>query len=256
MPTCFNLVPDRFGDGRHEAMWGGLARIGYEVREGAGTPKDERDVLLTWTRHQGRKEDACKAFERQGGTVIVAEEGYIRRLHGEHWVALSLHDHNGAGYTPHGGPERWRDRFRLPLKPWRKPGSRVLVREQRGIGSSKMASPPDWHNQTAKRLQTTRSVEIRRHHKNEPDQAPLKDMPDVHAVVTWGSSIAVEALIEGIPVFLGAPRSIVEDACNRDFGRIDDPTYPDRLPALERMAWGQWSLDEIRTGEPFDVLLS
>lgn len=238
-------------------MLEGMRRAGYKVAQGEGNPADERDVLLTWTRHRGWKQDACDRFEKRGGTVVVAEEGYIRRLHGEHWIALSLDEHNGAGRTPHGGPERWAERFRLPLSPWRAPGRRVLVREQRGIGSRITASPEGFHQVYVKKAQayTKRKVEVRKHHKNEKNQVPLSQMDDVHAVVTWMSAIAVEALLAGIPVFLMGPHSIVEEACHRDLVDLDAPKEFDRLPALEKMAWGQWSLAEVRTGEPYKRLM-
>jgi len=55
----------------------------------------------------------------------------------------------------------------------------------------------------------------------------------------------------GIPVFFEAPQHVLGAAMCRDVRSINNPPMPDRLPAFERMAWAQWSLDEIRSGEPF-----
>ena len=75
------------------------------------------------------------------------------------------------------------------------------------------------------------------------------------AVVVWGSSSAVQALVAGVPVFFEAPHIIVEDACERGIKNIDRPSTRDRLPAFEALAWAQWSLEEIAAGEPFRHLL-
>lgn len=262
MPTCYSILPDRFADNRHKSLERGLSRLGYTVRHGTGPPADERDLLITWTRNKGNKHFTATAFEEQGGRVIVAEEAYIRKIGGVQYFALSLHDHNGAGYTYEGGPERW-ESFGIPVKDWRKEGTRILVREQRGIGSPLMASPSGWHDETARevRQHTSKKVEIRNHPKGKnyrpdaPGNGRLQDMPDVWAICTWASAIAIESLLEGIPVFLGAPHSIVEAACNRDLTRIDAPAYPNRLPALLRMAWAQWSVAEIEDGTAFARLL-
>lgn len=221
-------------------------------------------MLVTWTVHRGHKENQARAFEAAGGRVIVCEEAYFRSVKGEKHIALALHDHNGAGTWRAGGPERW-ESFGIPLKPWRGGGDHILVREQRGIGSSVMASPPLWHDEVTARLKTRskRPVVFRSHPKSRmyparaAAQPPLHEMlAGVHAVVTWASAIAATALIEGVPVFADAPHHVLMNACNRGIDAIESPRRPDRLPAFERMAWAQWSLSEIESGLPFRYLLA
>ena len=36
---------------------------------------------------------------------------------------------------------------------------------------------------------------------------------------------------------------------------LADPFLGDRLPAFHRLAWAQWTVDEISTGAPFRHLL-
>ena len=74
---------------------------------------------------------------------------------------------------------------------------------------------------------------------------------DCHAVVTWASAIAARALVAGVPVLYEAPSLICAGACRRGINGIEAPRYSDRLPALERLAWAQWSLAEIESGLPF-----
>ena len=262
MPIAYSILPDRFADGRHTAIEAGLKACGYKITRGAG-PGGADDVLVTWTVHRGYKERAARRFEAAGGRVIVCEEAYFRRLGGAPYFALALHDHNGAGRWPEGGPGRW-DGFGIELKPWRQRGRHILVREQRGIGSERMASPPNWHQAMAIRLRalTDRPIVIRWHPKSraEPqkalEQPPLEAaLKDCWSVVTWASAIAGPALVAGVPVFVEAPHHVLDGAVERDIANIEAPAHPDRLAAFRRLAWAQWSMAEIASGAAFERLL-
>ncbi|MEE9209064.1 MAG: hypothetical protein V3U23_01330 [Kiloniellales bacterium] len=262
MPRAFSILPNRFADQRHEIIENGLEAAGWRVRRGFGMPRGPKDLLVTWTVHRGPKENAARSFEAAGGRVLVCEEAYFRIVNGESHVALALHDHNGAGQWHAGGPERW-ESFNIPLAPWRKGGRHILLREQRGIGSTPMASPPLWHDGAARRLKglTARPVLFRAHPKSRlyPEVAATQPsleaaLVDCHAVVTWASAIAARALVAGVPVFYEAPTLVCAGACRRGLEDIEAPRHPDRLPALERLAWAQWSLAEIASGLPFRYL--
>lgn len=264
MPTAYSILPERFADGRHEAILRGLSRCGYRILREARLPRSRRDVLVTWTRHRGWKERQCTAFEEAGGRVIVCEEAYIREVSGERHIALALGDHNGAGRWFVGGPERW-ESFAIDLRPWRNSGEHIVVREQRGIGSSFMASPPLWHDEATHglRQRTAREIRLRAHPRSRLYPERARTQPNLarmlercHAFVTWASADAVSALIAGVPVFFNAPHWICASGAMRGLSGIEAPKTPDRLPALERLAWAQWSLSEIAHGEPFARLLT
>lgn len=263
MPTAFSILPNRFEDDRHGTLTRGLARAGYRIVFGGGQPQDERDVLITWTVHRGHKEAAARAFEAAGGRVIVAEEAYIRIVRDEKCFALALHDHNGAGRWPIGGPERWAG-FGIEVKAWRESGRYIIVREQRSIGSSAMASPPRWHEAAMAKLRglTKRPILLRYHPKSRAHRELAMQQPflalqlaDAHALVTWNSADAVAALLAGVPVFLCGPHSVVEGACDHDLSAIENPGLPYRLPVFERLAWAQWRRSEIESGVAFEHLL-
>ena len=256
---AFNVVPDRFADDRHGAILAGFRRHGYTIREGFGLPRSDRDVLLTWTVHHGNKEKQRDEFEAAGGRVLVCEESYVKMPLGEKHIALSWHDHNGAGVIPSGGGERWA-RWGIKLQPWRIDTARghVLVREQRGIGSSLQRCPPNWHVETAAQLRkaTRRDVRLRLHPKHDPDKTPDSErFRGCHALITWNSSMACAALIAGIPVFAVGPHIICEGACDRGLYNLETPSLTGRLEVFERVAWGQWSLTEIERGDACDHLL-
>ena len=276
MPTAFNLVPPRFADGRHLAIMDGLRAAGFKGqdlghRRGQAPgdwlrPDDERDVLVTWTVHRGALEACRDFFERHGGRVIVAEEAHIRHIRNGPWPAdpyfsLCLHEHQNTWCLRHGGPERWAS-WNIELKPWRETGRKVLVREQRGIGSRRMASPPDWHLKAAKELRslTDRPIEIVTHPKTlkrrgERVPSPADLFTDAWCVVTWASHMGTEALAHGLPVIRRAPHFFLDAACGAVLEGVDDPPMPERAVAFERFAWAQWAMPEIRSGAAFVHLL-
>ena len=259
MPKAFSILPNRFQDLRHEKIEKGLERVGFKIVR-QGLPDDERDVLITWTRHQGHKHRLASDFEAKGGQVIVCEEGYFRKIGGKKYFSLALHDHNGAGKWTVGGPYRW-ESFGIPLDPWRMTGNYILVCEQRGIGSPSMGSPEGWHTKTMRWAQEVFDVPVvlRAHPKTRKLHEIAQRQPTIEeqlrnalGVIIWNTAFGVHALRAGVPVIYGAPYFICENACSREGWFYSDQ---DRLEAFERMAWAQWSEDEIESGQAFDYLL-
>jgi hypothetical protein len=260
--TAYTIVPTRFEDGRHDTIKQGLEAAGFRVRDGQGVPK-EGDILVTWTRFQHGKEQICERFERQGGRVLVAEEGYIRNVRGKKHFSLAWHDHGGNGTWYVGDEERLRS-FGLEMAPMREVGEHIIVTEQRSIGSKVMASPKGWHEDVKRRLSrlTNRKVIVRWHPRTRTNKQGAANQPSAeeqlrncHAVVTWSSAFAVTALLQGVPVFAEAPKSVLDGAVNRGLEHIDHPIMYERLPALNRMAWAMWSVEEIASGEAIRYLL-
>lgn len=251
---------------RRQAFDAGLRRAGFDVADGAG-PGRPGDVLLMWNRY-GHWHDAGERFEREGGTVVVAENGYLGAggsspkfdVHPggpkpEHYYALGIGWHNGRGAWPAGGPERFQA-LGVELAPWRTVGHHILVCPNRSFGVGEQVQPEGWAESCAARLrkQTTRPVRIRTHPGTDKPARDLReDLKGAWAVVVWSSSVAQHALAAGIPTYIEAPFQIVKDAGAS--GPIDAPTPPDRRPHFERLAWAQWRIEEIETGEPFRRLL-
>jgi hypothetical protein len=244
---------------RSEAFIAGLKAAGYEVTTQLRDPRPG-DVLVGWNRY-GTMEDAAGKFERAGGRVLIVENGYIGKDHlGRQLYAIAEGQHNGAGRWVHRTDTRRFHELDNPPLPWRRSGSHILVTAQRGIGSRTMASPHRWAEDVANRLRTRtkREVRIRQHpeDRSNPSRTPLEeDLQGAHAVVTWASGAAVRAIIAVIPVFYEAPHWILEGAARKGIDDIENPWTGDRTPHLERMAWAQWSVEEIASGVPFRLLL-
>jgi hypothetical protein len=211
------------------------------------------DLLLIWNRGGGRSL-AAQRFEAAGARVVVAENGYLGKTwRDDKWFALALGHHCGAGIWPDGGGERW-DALGVELAPWRTDGTQTLVLEQRGIGEPGIASPNGWADTVAPAVRGR----IRRHPGAWPVSITLEaDLRNVREVVTWASGAALLALTMGVPVFHAFPRWIGAAAARplADFGKPALRDDAARLAMFRRLAWAQWTLAEVASGEAFDHLL-
>lgn len=223
---------------RKQAFVEGLRRAGYTIS--SGMPKSKADVLVIWNRY-GSFEHAADSWERHGGTVLVAENCYIGAKGEAYAISLSEH-HAGLGERE---PE-------MDIAPWRD-GEHVLVLGQRGVGSRRMASPPNWHVRIAATLKTERPIRVRSHPgNNEPKISLSADLDGAHCCVVWSSGGGVKALVAGVPVFYCAPHWIAQDGAVR-VGDVEKPLKDEgaRRTALRRVAGSQFTVAEIERGEPF-----
>lgn len=263
---------------RREAFTTGLRMAGLDVRNGSPANPDRDTVVVMWNRY-GENHALANRVEAAGGTVLVAENGYIGRggttpkfdVHGgvepDHYYALAIGGHNGSGTWKQGGPERFAA-LGIELKPWRTEGEHILICPSRNFGRPDMLMPTHWVNQTVKALRkfTKLPIIVREHPGNNEPKRPLaEDLKNAAAVVIWASSAGVHALVEGIPVLAGAPHWIAELGAHEDlnafFHKHGSPDFMEwmsdhRQLAFERLAWAQWTVEEIASGEPFRNLLS
>lgn len=228
---------------RRNAFYSGLSAHGYEV-----VPRifniQPSDCLVIWNRY-GIGHIEAKRFEAVGAKVLVAENGYLgREWLGTSWYALSKNHHNGAGSWNDLGPERW-DGWNVELESWREGGSEIVGLPQRGIGEPGVAMPFGWCNGRADRCRVHPG-------ENKPLISLEDDLKNAKGVVTWASGAALKALVMGIPVTYGFKDWIGATAS------VPYPQAPvpgDRLGMFRRLAWAMWNVDEIASGQAFDVLL-
>lgn len=249
---------------RHDAFSAGLRAAGYDVQKGAPGLGDVKpgDLVLGWNRYSVMHEIATRT-EKAGGIYLCAENGYVgiggaspHSMERRDPYALAIGYHNDASAIPDGGPERWAA-LGVDLAPWRASGGHVLVCPNRAFGTPGRMMPVNWKNEVVGRLQklTKREIRVRPHPGNSPPEKPLAaDLVNCHAVVIWASSVGVHALLAGVPVIAEAPFWICKSITGTA-NQIETPPMPDRLPALRRLAWGQYFIAEIESGIAFDHLL-
>lgn len=242
---------------RRDAFETGLKRLGFKIVDRILDPRPG-DVMVTWNAPAGIEREIAR-YQKAGAAVIVTENGYLTPPGMPGLYALSRGGHNGAGVFPAPADDsRWRA-LGIEAKPWRRDGRHILVAAQRGIGSREMASPHAWHLKTAQKLQalTKRPIVIRNHPgaRTQGVRPLAADMRDAWAVVIWSSAVGVHSLVAGVPVFYAAPHWICSGAALplSRFGMYAEAPMMDdaaRAASLARMAGGQWTYQEIATGEP------
>ena len=253
---------------RRDSFVIGLREAGYDVFVDEGgtafNPKPG-DCVVTWNRY-GRWQAAALKFEAAGANVIVAENGYIGNdADGRQLYAIARTAHCGMGQWFVGDEDRWSAR-NIAFKPWRAdPDGHALICPQRGFTAAPYGMPSGWASRVLGELRKAGIPARVREHPKAKDRhisdadcldGLMRDLDGARAAVIWGSSAGVHALIAGYPVFHDAPRWVADLAARKfSVTALTDPFLGDRLPAFHRLAWAQWTVDEISTGVPFRHLL-
>ena len=177
------------------------------------------------------------------------DHGYLRRG----WNSYSGYyriTRNGLQWSANGReyPDDRFKRFGISLKPWRKSGRHVLVCPiSTAIGAFYGIDPQVWLQAIVEEIgaHTDRPVTI----KPKDSDLDLKTaLNDAWCLVTFNSNAAIEALIEGVPVFVTGPAA-ARAMGSPDLSKIDEPRYGNREAIFAALAYQQWTLDEIRRGE-------
>lgn len=158
------------------------------------------------------------------------------------WVSLVWNGHGRRG--DHRLPERvtadrW-ERYAVPVAPWQT-GRRIVLCGQ--TDSYCERDLDSWYRSVA-------ATHFRRHPAGaNPTGLPAAvDWSDARVAVTLNSSVAVQALLAGVPTVTQDEGSMAWDVTGHS---LDDVRMSDRLPWLHRLAWTQWTHDEIAEGTPW-----
>jgi len=196
--------------------------------------------------------------------VIILETGYINRGDGEdNHYACGFGGMNGRGdfKNTNSPPDRWR-RLNTDLKPWRgtdKSKYILLCGQVPWDANVEHIHMDDWLVQSYRAIckRTNRKVLFRPHPRalgririNGLDEhsGPV-DWNQVHAVVTFNSNVAVEAVINGVPAFVDDIGSMALPVSSRSLADIEAPWYPARERWAQDLAYTQWTPAEMRKGE-------
>lgn len=237
MKAWINLrytVPERI-----KAFVSGIERLGYKAEIGFPDRIGPKDTFITWNRvNIGNA--VAQQFQDRGLPVIVAENAaWGNDFLGRRWHSLARNYHNTARCFPIGSHDRW-ELLGVELAPFRRPGETVIL-PQRGIGSSPTRMPSGWAQDALRRY----GGRIRPHPGTKPCKPLENDLAQAGRAISWGSGAAIKALMWGIPVVSEMPNWI--GACEN--------TEEGRLAMFRRLAWAQWQLSEIESGEAFSHLL-
>ena len=228
---------------------------------------------MLWSGRMRPNQEVYQAFQRQGRPVIVAEVGMIQR--GQTWK-IGV---NGTGIGSYNFDNLIPNRaatLGLVSKPWRS-GTNIVIAMQRHDSGQWHDQPPinQWLESTVAEIRnhTDRSIVIRSHPRSGCHIPPgcLIDRPHLnagsyddfdfervldtaHCVLNWNSGPGPQAVINGVPAFVG-PSSLASPIANWDLSQIEKPSHPDRTQWLEQLAHTEWTVEEIKTGVPFQRLV-
>ena len=216
-------------------------------------------------RKKGRQEygDFLDAQRKAGGDLVILERGWINR---EHYYGVGFGSINGRASYPHGfdAPrDRW-DALGVPMRPWRVGGEDVVVIGQVPWDTSCQHVPQAaWVRETCRELRPRYESLTFRPHPLAPNAIPvgglqvdricsrsLDDALDrARLVVTFSSTVGVDALIRGVPVVACDRMSMVYDVCGN---APNDPVLRcDRTGWAHWIAYCQWNLKEMEQGLPW-----
>lgn len=157
------------------------------------------------------------------------------------YVSLVLNGHGRRGdhcAPRHPNPRRW-ETHGVEVLPWRTGAGFSVLAGQCEPYSPKWQSMGEWYRSVMNVCTHFRP------HPAEPINQTLlpvwSSFEGVSRMVTLNSSVAIDAILRGIP-------TVVEDEGGMAWPgfRVAD----DRLPWLHWLAWTQWHHDEIAAGEP------
>lgn len=225
----------------------GLERLGYSVEGGMVLGCD---ILVVWSPwHASHRHIIEKAYRASGKPVIVMENGWLSPIGRAPtpFFQVALGGWNGTGQFQAGGPERWKS-WAVPERPWTIRSGPALIVGQRGHPYDRRTAPPGWHETLP--LPDGCTGTIRRGRDTaRPLGADLTICSQAHV---WTSNAASWAIVAGVPVIQYGPNLMVTALASRPGEPV---VRPHRTTELERLAWAQWNLAEIETGEPFARLL-
>lgn len=146
----------------------------------------------------------------------------------------------------------------LVVKPWRESGKHVLVCPQSDdfmLLVGWRGGMAGWLRHILHELRSCeRPVAVRHWSRDKlaAAQGLGYALKNAWALVTHASAAANEALLAGVPVFLTSHDCAALPVASGALASIGDPALPDdREQWVARLAGAQWTLDELRAGEPW-----
>lgn len=230
------------------AMAAGLLRHGLRSTLAHRAPRTgPDDTVVCWGWREGVQ------HRERGAQVLVMERGYLGDRF--EWTSLAWNGLNNRGEMPivddHG--ERFRRHFDQLLKPWNPDGHYTLICGQ--VPGDMSLQGRDLHSWYESQALLYSDARFRPHplaYRRERPRA-VRGAPDIggtleealagaRLVSTWNSNSGVDALLAGKPTH-------VEDAGGMAYG-IDETN---REPWLHRLAWRQFTIEEITSGLAWEV---
>jgi len=250
----------------------GVERLGHSTIE---NQSGDIDVIwsILWNGRMAPNKQIFEKAKRNKNNIIVLEVGGLNR--GTTWKIGLNGINRDAYYGPSQNNNSRVKKLGIELKEWKNNynGNIVLTTQHRMSGQWAHPRQMDtWIVETIKNLRsyTDRKIVVRSHprcpikinqnqYKNVDLELPKKipnsydnynfDPSSAYAIINWSSNPGVQAVLNGIPAFVG-PSSLAWDVANQSYKTINQPVLPDRTQWLNDLVYTEWTETEIITGDP------
>lgn len=224
---------------------------------------------MLWSGRMRHNQTVWQHFKKLGRPVIVLEVGMLQR--GHTWK-MGINGTGSTAFYGHGLDLQRPSKLNLQLKPWQNNGEDIVIALQRDDSEQWTGQPPveKWLKQTVDQLRqsTQRPIVIRSHPRREvvvlsgcvidkPLHVPNtyddfdfnRALSHAWAVVNWNSGPGSQAVMSGVPAFVGST-SLAAPVANLDWSQIESPARPDRSEWLINLSHTEWTCAELATGQP------
>ncbi len=240
---------------------------------------DSCDTAVIWSYlWDGKnKEQIFNHYRQKDINVIVMEVGGLKR--NVYWK-IGL---NGINRTAEFGnyncpSDRW-EKLGIELKPWKNDGNHIILcgQNEKSGAWPKNLGMSAWINDTINQIRSVsdRPIIVRPHPRaqikglnitqlnvtiKKPEYMGGYDdfnypgaLDNAWAVVSFNSNPAIEAVFNGIPVFVDET-SLSYEVGNTNLLDIENPKKPDRTQWAHNLAYIEWNIEEIEQGLPWQRL--
>ena len=190
-------------------------------------------------------QDQCRPW-------VYIDRGYFKSGHyeGYYRVTKNAYQLQKVGNFK---PDRW-ERLGLEIKPWREKGNLIIVcPPSPHLAGMLRIDHKLWTHNVVKelKLRTRKEILVRpKPSVYERTRNPIEALfPRTHALVTFASNAAIDALLWGIPIFMTSDRGAAYAYAEKDLSKIEKPWFPEgREKLMYSLAANQWTLEEMENG--------
>lgn len=249
--------------GNHDYRWResfgeGLCKRGWLVEHSENDKPC--DLLAMWG---VRRRDISERQKAAGGEVVILERAYLGDRMAYTSVSFGGALNGRAEFRgPHGDPTRFQRLFGNLMQPWgERDGYALLIGQVPGDQSIRHADMPGWYRDSVIQLKAAGWSDVRfRPHplagkRGGPalimgasvNDGPLEEaLAGAALCVTFNSNTGVESVLAGVPTIATDRGSMAWDVTGR---AVEQIIRPDREAWAARLAWCQWTRDEMQSGE-------
>jgi len=233
---------------------------------------------VLWEGRMRRNAEVWRHYRQLGLPVVVLEVGGLFR--GRTW-RIGINGINRQGLVNHAMMPA--DRYLqlgIRMTPWKGTGEHIIIATQRQNSQQWAGMPATglWVKNTVEEIRrySQRPILVRWHPRERLDidylgpdvriQHPVRladtydsydfqeSLHNAWAVVNWNSNPGMEAVLAGVPAFVGSS-SLAAPVGNSDLANIESPVMPERQQWINDVCYTEWTLEEIQEGLPLSHMM-